>query len=475
MLALSTDPSWKRTLPRPEAAGLSPTSKLRYDDLIVAPATARGPGARAIIRLTGEAVWPTLRSLLHPKAELPVTLQTGHYETRLQLPDFYSPLPVQVQAWSSPWTYTGQDLVELHLISSPPLVQALLDHLMTRGARLAEPGEFTLRAYLAGKLDLTQAEAVHTLSTSSDSEELRTALTQLAGGLAGPLDALREEILLLLAEVEAGLDFADEDLTFIDNSALTWRLDACKMALEEVEQQMHKQGRSHQHCRVVLAGQPNAGKSSLFNALLGQKHSIVSPTPGTTRDYVTQTFTIQGATLELIDTAGDESADNPVMERAQQFRAEQLQQADLVVLCFDARMGLSDADQQLLRITPPEKLLVVATKSDLPHSTPLPATAIQTSTVTGAGIATLRFTLAEKTRQLRAPARLSPSLSRCQVHVEQALASLSQAMELVQENRHMELVAAEMRLALDQIGRMVGAVYTDDLLDRVFSQFCIGK
>jgi tRNA modification GTPase len=475
MLALSQDSVPARWRPLHESPGLSPQSNLRYTDLIVAPATPRGPGARAILRLTGDGVWDALRQIVHAKAELPARLQPGCYTTQLQLPDFYSPLPVQVQAWAAPWTYTGQDLVELHLISSPPLVQALLDHLLASGARLAEPGEFTLRAYLAGKLDLTQAEAVHTLSTSSDSDELRTALTQLAGGLGRPLDALREEILLLLAEVEAGLDFADEDLSFIDNHALTWRLDACKMALEAVEEQMHRQGRSHDQCRVVLAGQPNAGKSSLFNALLGQRHSIVSPVPGTTRDYVTQNFTIQGAALELVDTAGEEAAQSVIEDQAQQLRAEQVQRADLVVLCFDARNGLSEADEQLLRRTPADKLLLVATKSDLPGISDLPHQAIQTSTITGAGIATLRFTLAEKARQLRTPTRLSPSLSRCQVHVEQALASITQAMELVQENRHMELVAAELRLALDQIGRMVGAVYTDDLLDRVFSQFCIGK
>src|SRR5205823_712148 len=136
--------------------GLSPTTLLRYDDLIVAPATAHGPGARAILRLTGDKAWSTIRTLLHPKEDIPANITQGRFPAQLRLPDFYSPLPVQVQAWAAPWTYTGQDLVEVHLISSPPLVQALLDHLIDRGARLAEPGEFTLRAFLAGKLDLTQ-------------------------------------------------------------------------------------------------------------------------------------------------------------------------------------------------------------------------------------------------------------------------------------------------------------------------------
>src|SRR5262245_26338846 len=189
-------PARERSHPR-GAPGLSPLQRIRYDDLIVAPATASGPGARAILRLAGEKAWPIVRALLHPKEDIPASITPGRFPAQLRLPDFYSPLPVQVQAWAAPWTYTGQDLVELHLVSSPPLVQALLDHLIELGARLADRGEFTLRAYLAGKLDLSQVEAVHTLSTSHDANELRSALTQLAGGLARPLDGLREELLLL--------------------------------------------------------------------------------------------------------------------------------------------------------------------------------------------------------------------------------------------------------------------------------------
>ncbi len=477
MLTLPTPASRVRPHPR-LSPGLSPTTLLRYDDLIVAPATANGPGARAILRLTGDKAWPTIRTLLHPKEDIPATITQGRFPAQLRLPDFYSPLPVQVQAWAAPWTYTGQDLVEVHLVSSPPLVQALLDHLIDRGARLAEPGEFTLRAYLAGKLDLTQVEAVHALSTSTNTDELRTALTQLAGGLARPLDALREEILLLLAEVEAGLDFADEDLTFIENDALAWRIDACRIALQDVQDQMGRQGRSNTQYRVVLAGPPNAGKSSLFNAILGESKALVSPEAGTTRDYLTQNMLIQGVSLELVDTAGQQTDLLPTMtieRRAQEMQQTQVDAADLLVVCFDSTVGLTSEDWSLLRNWPQDRVLLVATKSDLPGQKSIPTSAIQSSAVTGAGLSTLRFTLAEKARWHLRPANLPPSLSRCQVHLERSLASLTQALELVHEKRHMELVAAELRTALDSIGTMVGAVYTDDLLDRVFSQFCIGK
>jgi tRNA modification GTPase len=457
------------------APGFSPDTRLNYDDLIVAPATAPGSGARAILRLTGQRVWQILRTVLLNADELPARMKQGHYSVKLRLPDFFSPLPVMVQAWTAPWTYTGQDLVELHLISSPPLVRALLDHLVHLGARLATPGEFTLRAYLAGKLDLTQAEAVHALSTSEDSEELRQALAQLSGGLARPLDALREELLLLLAEVEAGLDFADEDLTFIDQDALLSRVEAARFALEDVRDAMQQQGRSNSRFRIVLAGLPNAGKSSLFNALLGKHQALVSAQPGTTRDYLNETLTLQGVALELVDTAGIDLSTNTIDEQAQTHRQQQLHQADLVLLCYESGQPMPLEAIRLQRSLPAEKVLLIATKSDLTQQQNPSETAIQTSTITGAGLATLRLRLADQARELARPRRLSPSLSRCQSHLDQAIASLQQSLELIHEHRHMELVAAELRIALDQIGHMVGAVYTNDLLDRVFSQFCIGK
>lgn len=474
MLSLSSSQVRPATLHK-NVTGLSPDQSLSYEDLIVAPATPQGQGARAILRLTGKQAWPVVRSLLHPKEDISAEMVKGRFPSQLRLPDFFSPLPVQIQAWQGPWTYTGQDLVELHLVSSPPLVQALLDHLIELGARLAEPGEFTLRAFLAGKLDLTQVEAVHALSTSHDSNELRVALTQLAGGLSRPLDVLREELLLLLAEVEAGLDFADEDLSLIDHDTLLWRVDACRDALMDVQDRLRQQGKSSAVYRVVLAGLPNAGKSSLFNALLGKESALVSAEPGTTRDYLTQTLQVQGVSLELVDTAGREMGSDTIKLQAQSLRQEQMRAASLLLYCFDSTRGLDDSEYRLIQSWPEDQLLLVATKSDLPGAAGTIPQAIQTSTVTGAGMATLRLKLAEKARRSMIPALISPSLNRCQKHLESAIQSLMQVSELLHEHQQMELVAAELRTALDQIGCMVGAVYTEDLLGRIFSQFCIGK
>lgn len=459
---------------------LSPAASLQLQDIIVAPATPPGPGARAILRMTGPDCWKLIEPILINDA-IKKNANSGRVDAALRLPDFFSPIPVHLQIGRSPRTYTGQDLIEIHLISSPPLVQALLDDLIERGARLAQPGEFTLRAFLAGKLDLTQAEAVLTLSTSSDPQELRTALVQLAGGLARPLDHLREELLALLAEVEVGLDFVEEDLTFIENNVLAESLQRVHAALARLQSQLHERGQSNAAIRVVLAGPTNVGKSSLFNALLARPAALVSPRPGTTRDYLTGTTTIQGMAIELVDTAGREAALDLISSQAQSARMEQLKSADLVLLCVDSQAGLEDEDARLFASLPKDQIILVATKSDLPTesharaSLSMPQEAILTSTVTGAGLATLRLALADRARLLRRPAATAPSLTRCRKHIDQALVSLEQAEDFAHDGTRMELVAAELRSALDQIGAMVGAVYTEDLLDRIFSQFCIGK
>jgi tRNA modification GTPase len=463
-----------RSAAAPQYAALSPAAAVGVNDVIVAPATPPGPGARAILRLTGNKAWPLLRAMLINPSEWPAQIKPGRFDAQLRLADFFSPLPIILQLGTAPRTYTGQDLIEIHLVGSPPLVQALLDDLLQRGARLAQPGEFTLRAFLAGKLDLTQAEAILTLTTSQDAGELRIALAQLAGGLARPLEALREELLRLLAEVEAGLDFAEEDLSFIESGVLVQHLESAGNHLREMQIQLDARGQARAAYRVVLAGPPNAGKSSLFNALLGRAAALVSPQPGTTRDYLTGTMTVQGVSVELIDTAGRETVSDLISSKVQEARFEQIGQAELLLVCFEACTGLNEAEQALFAERPTRTLLV-ATKGDLPAISPLPQEAILTSTVTGAGLATLRLAIAERARSALRCGAVGPSLTRCRSHLQRAREALAQAADWAVQGGQMELVAAELRIALDQIGSLVGAVYTEDLLERIFSQFCIGK
>src|SRR5262249_53841214 len=234
----------------------------------------------------------------------------------------------------APRTYTGQDLVEIHTISCQPIIDVLIAECLNAGARAAQPGEFTMRAFLAGKLDLTRAEAVLGVIEAADRQELAQALTQLAGGMAEPTRALRENLLNLLADVEAGLDFIEEDIRFVAGDELLLRLTKALAHVTLLRRQIEQRSLGQRHFRVVLAGKPNAGKSHPFNALVGKDAALVSAEPGTTRDYLEAVIEIDGATIELVDTAGERDAVYAIEAEAQSLGKKQTREADLVLRCI---------------------------------------------------------------------------------------------------------------------------------------------
>ncbi|GBD37087.1 tRNA modification GTPase MnmE [bacterium HR36] len=472
-------------------------SNLRFqvDDTIAAVSSGVGPAVRAVVRVSGPGTWPILRTLLPPNAP-PQPQHRGVYETHLVGVASLPPIPVLLLVFLHPRSYTGQDLVEMHMPGSPPLVQAVLAGLLARGARLALPGEFTLRAFLAGKMDLTRAEALLAVLYADRADTLREALEQFAGNLGTPLVRVKERLLDLLAEIEASLDFPEEDLLFSVREVL---LAQCRQAREELGQILQRiEGRGvlRETFRVVLTGRPNAGKSSLFNALIGEPAAIVSPVPGTTRDYLTATRQYNGALIELIDTAGMEpveaasdAAFSPlavaaISAQAQTFRQQQVARASLVLYCVPADEPVHPEDVAMLEQLTPERTLLVWTKCDLATfdeaAQKLPArwaqfSSLCTSAVTGQGLAELRQRLAACARCQTATDPLAVSLGRCQHHVRCAAEALERAEWLLERQESPELLAIEVRTALDELGAVLGEVYTEDLLDRIFSRFCIGK
>jgi tRNA modification GTPase len=282
------------------------------------------------------------------------------------------------------------------------------------------------------------------------------------------LQQLRSDLLDLLADVEAGLDFADEDIPFIAQDELLTRLSKGLAAITLLNKQLEQRTISARPFRAVLVGRPNTGKSSLFNALGGT--ALVSPQPGTTRDYLVQRLELDGLAVELVDTAGWQTAEGVIHDQAQSLGREQTQQADLVLLCLEGGRVHDESEEAWLnRAGPPA--IAVATKCDL-TSTPLGE--LQTSAVQGTGLDALRSLLAERARRRSQPA-LAPSISRCRHHVTACLEHLRRAHAVVMYEDPPEVLAVEVRSALEQLGEMVGAVYTEDLLDRIFSRFCIGK
>jgi tRNA modification GTPase len=356
-------------------------------------------------------------------------------------------------------------------LGSPPLVQALLSALLAAGCRLARPGEFLWRAFLAGKVDLTRVDALQGMLASGARAALRRAASYTLGGQTPPLAQVRDRLLDLLAEVEAGLDFADEDLSLIAPEALARGLAAACQDLEQIHTRLAERGAATDRLRVVLAGPPNAGKSSLFNALLGEERALVSPQAGTTRDYLSAILRLgPDVDVELIDTAGVEPEPvAPWEQAAQARRAQQTEDADVVLWCREAADASAAATVPTLAMG---RLVPVWTKCDL--APPPDALALAVSSHRGQGLEVLRQTLRRLAEQSQANAA-GPSLAVGRELVAAAYGHARAAAELADAGQPPELVAVELRLALDALGQLVGAVYTEDLLGRVFSQFCIGK
>jgi tRNA modification GTPase len=358
-------------------------------------------------------------------------------------------------------------LAEIHVVGSPPVLQAVLSTVLGRGARPAGPGEFTLRAFLSGRLDLTQAESVAALIEARNPGQLDRALRQLAGGAAGPIGRLRDRLLDLLAHLEAGLDFVDEeDVDPLARSALADELAAAASELTTLAATLGSRSVSDELPRVVLAGPPNSGKSALFNALLREDWALVSSVAGTTRDYVEAPLRLDGVGAVLVDTAGFEEAATSIDSEAQRHRAGQHAAADLLLCCQAADHPPSDQPRGDFYS------IGLITKADL-LETAAPRGWLPVSSSSGQGLDDLRARIAGRLRERASEA--DPTAARCGDALTRASGALGDAAAAVVEGLGDELLAIELRRALDDLGRVVGAVVTDDILDRIFSRFCIGK
>jgi tRNA modification GTPase len=473
------------------------------DETIVAVASAPGGAARGIVRLSGPDLRRCLEHCFRPEtfAQLSALTRPTAVAGHLWLAGFVSPLPCDLYLWPGKRSYTGEPVAEIHTLGSPPLLEAVVRAACSGGARPAEAGEFTLRAFLAGRIDLTQAEAVLGVIDATGSAELDAALQQLGGGLAGPLRLLRGDLLELLAHLEAGFDFADEDLPFITAEELLRQLDAAAAGVDQLVKKLAFRGEAAVRVRVVLAGPPNAGKSSLFNALVGRAGAMVSDQPHTTRDYLTADLEIDGVKCQLIDTAGIEDrpmkSDGATVEgAAQDMSHEQLRAAHVKVLCVEAggvEQGAESGGRGAWGVgrraeggeqgagrggEEDERLIVVRTKCDRAEfSSKYAGPTLETSAVTGFGIQKLKETIRAAVLRAAGPQTdvVVGTAVRSSESLRLAAASLERAREAVRAGLGEELIAVEVRVALNELGKVAGAVYTEDLLDRIFSRFCIGK
>lgn len=400
--------------------------------------------------------------------------------------------------WPSQRSYTGQPSVEIHSLGAPVILTSLQNQILEHGAVLAQPGEFTLRAFLAGRLDLTQCEAVLGVIHATSDRSLKVALQQLAGGLAAPLSSLRTDLINLLADIEAGLDFVDEDISFISDTQIADRLQHAIACIGRLVEQMDSRSAQSVQLQIAIIGPPNAGKSSLLNALGGKSVSIVSDTPGTTRDYVRLRMEFDGIEIDLLDTAGiEEIGGNSPRAIAQQFTREQIENADLLIECksllaedrtFQDANALQESESAYQLIGPSPRWLV-ETKLDLvtraaafPESNPnlndnLFDKRFQVSSTVGTHIHDLKKAIDEWAHgEAVLQSQVVPATAkRCYRSLIAAHDALTQAADANSAHAGHEIVAGEMRLALEEIGMVVGEIYTEDILDALFSRFCIGK
>ena len=420
---------------------------MSYDthDAIAAVASAAGGAARGVVRISGVDALQRLAGCFHvddgaaslTELARPQRIQ-GAIELHAGDAAMATLIPGELLVWPSDRSYTRQPAAEFHTIGSAPLLAAVVEELQRVGIRAAAPGEFTLRAFLAGRIDLTQAEGVLGVVDANERSDLDAALDQVAGGLSRPLHRLREDLLAMLAELEAGLDFVEEDIEFISSEALAERVAAAQATVASVAAQLVERDRRGEAPRVALVGAPNAGKSSLFNAVVqwfGDPQSvtaIVSPTPGATRDYVVARLSLDGVECELIDTAGVDDAFGEGIEReAQLVSTRQRSDADLRICCVDAMAtgGAGNAS------SPHAGDLLVWTKADLRASrTTAPTaypdtTAISCSAETGAGldalVQRLRGELGRLSEEGQRRGSVASTSARCAGSLRQAAAMIA--------------------------------------------------
>lgn len=460
---------------------------LDLEDTIVALASPPGPALRGIVRISGSSTAEIVARIFGPdyeSAKWHTAKLPRRHTGQLNLPSIIVPVPTALMYWPTRRSFTGQPMAEFHLSGSVPLIEATLEHLCEHGARLARRGEFTMRAFLSGRIDLLQAEAVLGVIEAGDHDELQKALSQLGGRITSRLRELRIDLIALLGDLEAGLDFVEEDIEFITKPEISRRLDAALVLLHELADVSATRLPAGYRRRIVLVGLPNAGKSTLFNRLIGHQRAIVSPIAGTTRDYLTATLRLDDMDVELIDTAGWEDAADLIMERAQELRAEQVSASDLVVWCTAADLSgearYEDLRLQQLALQTCPTTLKVLTRLDLVEdsSSLHPATPVlRVSAASGEGVDLLRVALREQltgTQSARSEL-LGTTAVRCRDSLHRTIQSLTLAKVATSEFRGDELVAMEIRQALHELSVILGEVYTDDILDHIFSNFCIGK
>jgi len=475
---------------------------VNLDDTIVAIATPAGRGGIGVVRLAGADA----RAIAEPMLRLKHSLEAGravfgeliepgeddspegpltHESSRAGAPGPRQHRDrideVVVTYFAKPHSYTTDDIVEISAHGAPVVLRHIVELAVARGARLAEPGEFTMRAFLNRRIDLTQAEAVRDLIESQTLFQAKVAAQQLEGALSKRLQPIKQDLVTLIAQLEAGIDFAEDDVSIMADAAILGHIARVRVPLEELAASFAFGKIVHEGLTLAIVGRPNVGKSSLFNRLVERERAIVTATPGTTRDLVSETVTIGGIPVKLMDTAGIRRALDEAESIGIRKSMEALADSDLVLVVLDASHPVTAEDGELLAHVEGREAILVENKADcasaqLPVlSSPLPR--VRTSALTGSGVAELRSEILHHIGGDAGAQRESGFLTnvRHQGLVRDSLAALEAAREAVGNRIPHEMLLLDLYNALRSLDEMTGVTTNDDILNLIFSTFCIGK
>ncbi|HZS28143.1 MAG TPA: tRNA uridine-5-carboxymethylaminomethyl(34) synthesis GTPase MnmE [Candidatus Angelobacter sp.] len=452
---------------------------MNLDDTIVAIATPPGRGGIGVVRLAGPEARAIACSMLRLKQELAAG--------RAVFGEVIEPASSErideavVTFFAKPHSYTADDVVEISAHGAPVVLRHIVELATSRGARLAEPGEFTMRSFLNGRIDLTQAEAVRDLIESQTLYQAKVAAQQLEGSLSKRLQPIKKKLVELIAIMEAGIDFSEDDVAVLPSEEIIARLKEVQTPLEQLRASFAYGKIVHEGFTLAIVGRPNVGKSSLFNRLVERERAIVTATPGTTRDLVTETVSLGGIPIKLIDTAGIRHSTDEAESIGIRKSYEALSEADLVLVVLDSTQEISSEDMELLRVCVNGRGLAVANKTDLaPNAFKIlrePSRAFKTSAITGEGINALRQAILEEVSGRSGGEQETGFLTnvRHQRLVEESLNGLEAATRAVEHKIPHEMIMLDLYGALRPLDAITGETTTDDILNLIFSSFCIGK
>ena len=459
------------------------------DDTIAAISTPLGEGGIGIVRLSGknsieiaENIFssPKKRTLQNMKSSSVIYGHIHNPSTGEKIDE------VLVTVMKSPHSYTKEDVVEINCHGGMITLRKTLELVLRQGARLADPGEFTRRAFINGRIDLSQAEAILDLIRSKTDESRRIAIEQLHGGLSEKITALRDRLMAICVNVEAYIDFPEDEIETASKQDLFLSMKDTGRDIETLLKTYDEAKFFREGLSTAIVGRPNVGKSSLLNALLQKDRAIVTDIPGTTRDVIEEYLNIKGLPLRIMDTAGIRDVKDIAEKEGVRRSLRSIENADLVIAIFDQSEPLRDEDFEVMERIKNKTAIAVLNKCDLPAAFSQesfssfilhPSSSLHISATSGDGLEELKeaiFNSCLKDWKEEREGVVVTNL-RHKTSIENALESLHRASQALTENQPVEIIAIELRHSLDKLGEIVGAVTTEDILNRIFSDFCIGK